>query len=151
MSLGFILVLIFLSVILFSIILSSFSAGIFITTIIVVIVLVIKNYTEKVKQRSNKNNIEVENIKLCKYCRSEIDFEATVCPVCRKAQSNANNPIWLVPIFVIIGLFLYCLLSPNAPETAREIFCATGLRKGYPYCYKIDTDKLNDLINRYRY
>ena len=104
-----------------------------------------KEDTEVIKK------VVTKNLKQCKYCKKEIDEEATVCPNCRRNQSISNNPVWLIPIFIIIGLFFYCLLSPNAPDSAREIFCSLGIRKGYPYCYKIDTEKLDNYLNNYNF
>ena len=78
--------------------------------------------------------------KKCKYCKSDIDVKATVCPKCSKDQRSGNNPLWLIPIILIIGFFSYCILSPNAPLKAREIVCGLSLRSGFPYCYYIHID-----------
>lgn len=72
-------------------------------------------------------------MKKCKYCKSEIDSEATVCPICKRNQSIKNNPLWLIPIFAIIIFFLWCFLSNNAPRPAKEILCGLGIRHG-EYC-----------------
>ena len=125
--------------------------------IIIVVELVNKMKSRKIIIDSQTDiNLKDEPFKKCKYCMSDIDIDAKVCPICRRNQSNSNNPLLLIPIFIIIGIFLYCFFSPNAPESAREIFCSLGLRKGYPYCIKIDldaidnyNDTIDDFINNY--
>ena len=72
-------------------------------------------------------------MKKCKYCQSDIDINAKVCPVCKRSQSIANNPLWLIPITIILLFFGWCLFSNNAPQEAKEIFCSFGIRHG-EYC-----------------
>ena len=43
----------------------------------------------------------------CKYCRSEIDSQAKVCPVCKRKQSHEG----LVITLVLIGSFLFLLIG----------------------------------------
>ena len=73
-------------------------------------------------------------MKKCKYCQSEINDKATVCPNCRRDLRMGNNPLWLIPIFIIIGVGLYFYLSPNAPLSVRETVCGLGLRSDRRYC-----------------
>lgn len=75
-----------------------------------------------------------DNKKICKYCKSEIDVEAKVCPVCKRDLRFGNNPIWLIPIFILIVIGLYFYLSPNAPLKVREVVCGLGLRDDTRYC-----------------
>ncbi len=82
---------------------------------------------------NNKNGIK--SVKKCKYCQSEIDINAKVCPNCSRDQRMGNNPIWLIPIAVVITIILYCILSSNAPLKVRKVVCSIGIRSGYPYCY----------------
>ena len=82
----------------------------------------------------NEEKEDEPKMKKCKYCMSEIDSNATVCKVCKRNQSNANNPILLIPILIIIGLTLFFLYSPNAPFSIRKPLCELGIRKGLPYC-----------------
>ncbi|MBO6195018.1 MAG: hypothetical protein J6O56_01580 [Bacilli bacterium] len=134
--------------------------GLVFTAVIVAMLELIREIKSKkvLKNLQTINDYNENEFKKCKYCMEEIDYNAKVCPNCRRNQSNANNPLLLIPIFIIIGIFLYCFFSPNAPETAREIFCSLGLRKGYPYCIKLDIDAINnysdeidDFINNYDY
>lgn len=46
-------------------------------------------------------------MKKCKYCKSEIDSKAKVCPNCRKPQ---GSPILRIIIGVIVGLILLVLI-----------------------------------------
>ena len=73
--------------------------------------------------------------KVCKYCKSNIDNEAVVCPKCRRDQRIGNNPLWLIPIVILIVIGIYFFLSPSAPLRFRKGICGLGLRHGYPYCY----------------
>lgn len=137
--------------ILFTLILNLFLNNIILSTLIVLIIgfIIIYNYNVRLEKKNQSDS--TNKVIKCKYCKTEIDEEATVCPNCRRNQSIANHPLWLIPIIAIIGFFFYCFLSPNAPDSAREIFCSLGLRKGYPYCYKIDTEKLDNYLNNYNF
>lgn len=42
--------------------------------------------------------------KLCKYCRSEMDVRASVCPSCRRKQSNPLLAVLLIAVAVFIGV-----------------------------------------------
>jgi hypothetical protein len=81
---------------------------------------------------NEKEEIAAE-IKKCKYCKMNMDANATVCPTCRRAQSNANNPLLLIPICGLLALGLWLVFSNNAPESVRTIVCEFGIRKG-EYC-----------------
>lgn len=55
----------------------------------------------------------MEEKKKCKYCQSEINKKATVCPVCKKEVSNVNSIVAVI-IAVIIGLtFIFIGESDN--------------------------------------
>ena len=78
---------------------------------------------------------EENKTKLCKYCNSKIGQNVKVCPNCARDQRITNNPLWLIPIGIVIALILYGVLSPNAPLKVRKVVCGIGLRSGWPYCY----------------
>ena len=42
------------------------------------------------------------NTKKCKYCKSDIDAKAKICPNCKKKQSSIVGKIVLLVILVII-------------------------------------------------
>lgn len=75
----------------------------------------------------------IEDEKKCKYCQSLINGKAKICPICKRNQSIANNPLLLIPIIAILTFFTWCLFSNNAPQKAKEIFCGLGIRHG-DYC-----------------
>lgn len=80
-------------------------------------------------------------MKKCKYCKSEMANEAKVCPTCRKDQRVTNNPLWLIPIGLVICFIVFLVFSSKAPLKVREFFCGIGLRSGYPYCYYYSWEK----------
>jgi hypothetical protein len=43
-------------------------------------------------------------MKVCKYCKSEINEKATICPNCRKKQPSTNTKILL---FIALGLLAF--------------------------------------------
>ena len=77
-------------------------------------------------------------MKKCKYCQSEINERAKVCPMCRRNLTNDNNPLLLIPIIILSIIFIvipvYFILSPNAPLKVREAVCELGIRSDKRYC-----------------
>lgn len=57
--------------------------------------------------------------KTCKYCRSEIDKKAKVCPVCRKRQKSGLG-IAVGTIFVFLGIVLLALGFSDSPTKAIQ-------------------------------
>lgn len=57
--------------------------------------------TEIEYTRGNQNHPQT---KLCKYCRSEMDVRASVCPSCRRKQSNPLSAVLLIAVAVFIGV-----------------------------------------------
>lgn len=49
----------------------------------------------------------MEGMKKCKYCKSEIDVQAKICPNCRKKQNNVIRNVILVVTISIIGLIFF--------------------------------------------
>lgn len=45
----------------------------------------------------------MEDMKKCKYCKSEMDLQAKVCPNCRRKQSNVTRNI----ILGVVGFILF--------------------------------------------
>lgn len=48
-------------------------------------------------------------MKKCKYCFSEIDEKATICPVCKKKQKNNKNAILTILQIIVVLFVLGCL------------------------------------------
>jgi len=57
--------------------------------------------TEIEYTRGNQNHPQT---KLCKYCRSEMDVRASVCPSCRKKQDHPLPTVLLIAAAVFIGV-----------------------------------------------
>lgn len=49
------------------------------------------------------NNEKVNETKKCKYCQSGIPRKASVCPVCKKKQSNSGCAVAILAIIVLCG------------------------------------------------
>ena len=75
--------------------------------------------------------------KICKYCRSEIASNATVCPICKRGLSwKTNNTVFIVLLLIVVFV-LWGIFSNSAPGFIRETVCGLGIRNDYPYCYKV--------------
>ncbi len=74
--------------------------------------------------------------KKCKYCQSEIDKKATICPVCRKELNNNVGAGCMSVIIVIIGIIMiFYGLSPddnlNSTNNEVEKFSLSSDTAGY--------------------
>lgn len=56
---------------------------------------------------NNQPHVPPQNMKPCKHCKQMIDAKATVCPYCRKKQSNVGC---LIAILIPISFFLFILI-----------------------------------------
>lgn len=86
---------------------------------------------------------ELENLKTiqCKYCKSEIDSTASVCPNCKRGLTfNTNTGVLIFFVIIIIGI-VWCIFSNNAPLRVRKTVCGLGIRDDYPYCYYINLNE----------
>lgn len=66
-------------------------------------------------------------MKKCKYCQSEIDQKAKICPHCRKKQSNTGVILTIVisltiVVFVCIRLFMNYLYDSISSSTDEFLF-----------------------------
>ncbi|MBP5361925.1 MAG: zinc ribbon domain-containing protein [Ruminococcus sp.] len=63
-----------------------------------------------------------DNIKICKYCRSEIDKKAKVCPHCQKKQGSGCGTVVFVGIVAAIGLSIVVVKSvePKTPASSTR-------------------------------
>lgn len=58
--------------------------------------------------------------KKCKYCKSEIDAEAKICPICKKRQSGHGCLIAiLIVVVVIIAIFTMAMCSSSNDENSN--------------------------------
>ena len=58
-------------------------------------------------------------MKKCKYCRSEIDEEAIVCPVCKKNQNQKRNINMIIIIVGIVFILFIILLVGKDTEKIK--------------------------------
>lgn len=64
-----------------------------------------KNYAEiQFVPQSGGQPYPYPQTKLCKYCRSEMDVRASVCPFCRRKQTHTLLTVLLIVAAVFIGL-----------------------------------------------
>lgn len=67
--------------------------------------------------------------KLCKYCRSEMDVRASVCPSCRRKQSNPLLAVLLIAVAVFIGVpFIVGFLNGIAKGVSERKNAASSSR-----------------------
>ncbi len=50
-------------------------------------------------------------MKKCKYCKTEIDDKAKICPHCRKKQSGGCGTVLLVLLFIFLAFILLCIIG----------------------------------------
>lgn len=55
-------------------------------------------------------------MKKCKYCQSEIDAKAKVCPICKK---KLGMPKWLVILIVLLVIGIGVAASGNSDDSAN--------------------------------
>lgn len=56
-------------------------------------------------------------MKKCKYCKTEIDSKAKICPNCRKKQ---GMPKWLIALIIVVILIIIVSVTGGAEENAKE-------------------------------
>lgn len=76
--------------------------------------------------------------KMCKYCMSEININATVCPNCKRGLTFQTNVGVMAVLVIIVGFLIWGIFSNNAPLFMRKTVCGLGIRSDFPYCYYID-------------
>ncbi len=58
--------------------------------------------------------------KKCKFCKSEIDSKATVCPICKRGQKKGHGCLITILIFAIVvlgGIFMAINLSDSIQKS----------------------------------
>lgn len=53
-------------------------------------------------------------MKKCKYCQSEIDIQAKICPNCRKKQAK---PTWLIILIIIVAIVIVSAITDGGDDT----------------------------------
>lgn len=61
-----------------------------------------------------------DKMKKCKYCRSEIDKKAKVCPVCRKKQSGLGDALACVLVALMIIIFVPAIIGACSKRSAEN-------------------------------
>lgn len=56
-------------------------------------------------------------MKKCKYCQTEIEKKAKICPHCRKKQ---GMPKWIIVLLVVIGLVAISSINEGDSSTKEE-------------------------------
>lgn len=105
--------------------------------LIELIVIFIIEFSTKRKSKELK---ELKTIK-CKYCKSEIDSTASICPNCKRGLTFNTNTSVLIILLFAIAVIIWGILSNNAPLSVRKTVCGLGIRKDFPYCYYVDLNK----------
>lgn len=65
--------------------------------------------------------------KICKYCRTEIDSKATICPNCQKKQSSPVGCLTVVGIFVLIGIIGTAGSNGNSNRSSENTASITSV------------------------
>jgi hypothetical protein len=63
---------------------------------------------------------EKPTTKICKYCRSEIDIKAKICPNCRKKQGGKGKIVLLVILIIVILLIVLSLFGGSGSSSASS-------------------------------
>ncbi len=65
-------------------------------------------------------------MKKCKYCQTEIDSKAKICPNCKKKQ---GKPKWLIVLIVIIAIMIIASVAGGNEDNAKEGNVSNGDNK----------------------
>lgn len=72
------------------------------------------------------NGKEKPTTKICKYCKSEIPYDAKVCPNCRKKQKHSGCLIVVAVIAVLLVLAIIGSSSGTSSSSANSTSSATS-------------------------
>ena len=78
---------------------------------------------------------ETPETKLCKYCKSEIPYDAKVCPHCRKKQTPNGC---LIAIIVIVVLFILIGVAGGSSSSSNQNASSSAS------AIHFDTEELDD-------
>ena len=85
---------------------------------------------------------EKPTTKLCKHCKTEIPYDAKVCPNCRKKQKGGKLK-WILIIAVVAVIALLIYGSGNSYKAKMQAICPKKTIK--PHVAKLNTKNLQDL------
>ena len=86
-----------------------------------------------------------EKTKQCKYCKSEIDKDAKICPNCGKKQKGGIGKIVLIVIACLVVLFL---VLPSGDDSGSSSFGGSTSTQEEKITYEKHTAKeMLDLLN----
>lgn len=85
--------------------------------------------------------------KKCKYCQSEIDKKAKICPNCRKKQ---GMPKWLIAIIVVVVIAIFASAGGGSEESgnANNGGSGTNTQKVEKFTYNV-TNEYQDTFSYY--
>ncbi len=96
-------------------------------------------------------------MKKCRYCQSEIDSKAKICPNCRKKQISPARKI-IGTILIVVGICLIISQCANIGESVKELenskFTLTddhGYSDEYGFAYYIEGTVKNNTNKKYSY
>lgn len=62
----------------------------------------------------------MKKLKICKYCKSEIDKKAKICPICKRKQGNKVVKIILVVLLIIFIISVIAGLGNSSSDKSNE-------------------------------
>lgn len=94
-------------------------------------------------------------MKKCKYCRSEIDAKAKICPNCKK-RIKTSPFVWTITVLFVIVVAVSISSGGNSETTGTEKFSIVeGSEKGYAddyqFAYYIEGTVKNNTNKDYSY
>lgn len=89
-------------------------------------------------------------MKKCKYCQSEIDQKAKICPYCRKKQSHTNTILFIVISLIVIGVvsmyFILNYIIDGMSSSSNEFFLKKEIAS-FTTDYLINCGELEKIAN----
>lgn len=91
-------------------------------------------------------------MKKCRYCKSEIDKKAKVCPVCKKSQSGKWAKIFFIALIAMIFIsVLKNEVLPNDSYLKVDNNTVTTSSDGYGITFYIEGNLINNSDKTFNY